>query len=132
MSWSIHEIDFVELLKVYVSIRERFKLSEIYKTVKEEGADGSGDAEYRIKAVVCFIGAHYFCFVRIGDKKEWKLYNDEETEIYDSWHAVLHHMISIKVYPTVIFYERCDGTAEAPQSEFLAEIEIKHLLGVAK
>jgi len=35
--------------------------------------------EYRIKAVVCFVGAHYFSFVKFYEDEThyWKIYNDE-------------------------------------------------------
>jgi len=67
--------------------------------------------DYRIKALCCFVGAHYFSFVRFNDSQDkssyWRLYNDEETETYNSWFEVLKTMIDIKVYPTLIFYEKC-------------------------
>jgi len=35
MCWSTEEVDFVELLKVYLSIKEQFSLHEIYVIKKQ-------------------------------------------------------------------------------------------------
>jgi len=36
------------------------------------------------------------------------MYNDEELETYDNWYAVLFKMLDINVFPTLIFYEKCN------------------------
>jgi len=41
---------------------------------------GSDVPQYRIRAVVCYTGAHYFSYVRKkaggGSGDEWRVYND--------------------------------------------------------
>ena len=65
---------------------------------------------YQIKAVSCFIGAHYLSFVRMRDINDsyWRMYNDDESEILPNWAEVLTKMLDMKTQPTILFYEMID------------------------
>ena len=69
ITWSNNDVLFEELANVYVSIAEKFKLNEVYEIARDEGSGTktpyAPDAPlYFIKAVCCFLGAHYLSFVR--------------------------------------------------------------------
>lgn len=62
-----------------------------------------------LKAVVCFVGAHYFSFVKSEQDKQivWKLYDDERPIYkFDSWEHVLHNILQNGNLPTLLIYEK--------------------------
>ena len=104
INWTNKNIEFVDLLKIYVSIKEKFVVNDIYRTELTD--------VYRIKAVCCFVGAHYFSFVRFdysSTESYWRLFNDTEIKTYHNWAEVLHRMMDTQVLPTLLFYEKCDS-----------------------
>lgn len=66
----------MDTLKFCTSIPQRFKLTDIFEingTVSED--------EYILKAVVCFLGAHYMTYIKNKSSSKdsiphWKLYDD--------------------------------------------------------
>ena len=62
-----------------------------------------------LKAVVCFVGAHYFSFVKSmqDNRIVWKLYDDERPIYkFDSWEHVLHNILQNGNLPTLLIYEK--------------------------
>ena len=53
------EASYEEVLKIWVSIPHRYTIGDLY-----DYKDGSESGTYVLKAVVCFVGAHYFSFVK--------------------------------------------------------------------
>ena len=54
---------------MYISIAEFFKLEDVYEILYTNGGDGVNEKppDYSIKAVACFLGAHYMAFVKLND-----------------------------------------------------------------
>ena len=55
-----------------------------------------------IKAVTCFLGAHYLSFVRSSNSQhnigtQWRMYNDDETDVINDWAGVLTKMLDMKI-----------------------------------
>lgn len=48
----------MNILKLMVSIPNKFKLNELFKS------PGSSDAEYVFKGMICFTGGHYYAYFR--------------------------------------------------------------------
>ena len=54
--------------------------------------------DYVLKAVVCFLGAHYLTFIKKVDshnKAAWKLYDDEKVLILPTWADVIYKVLTL-------------------------------------
>ena len=71
------------------------------------GRQGHEDC-YILKAMVCFLGAHYMTFVKliIDEHPVWRLYDDSEISIYQDWTQILYKILEFGTLPTVLVYER--------------------------
>ena len=62
-----------------------------------------------LMGLVCFVGAHYFSFIKSEHNKKivWKLYDDDKPIfIYQSWESVMYYILQYGNLPTLIIYER--------------------------
>ena len=77
---------------------------EIHGNVSEE--------EYILKAVVCFLGAHYMTYIKNKSSMKdgipvWKLYDDyKPIQIYSSWKDIMEKILEFGTLPTVLIYEK--------------------------
>lgn len=104
INWFMDEISYADLLKFLISIPHRFTIGDLY-----DYKDGSESGTYILKAVVCFVGAHYFSFVKqeLDDQPVWKKFNDDsDIEIYDDWTQVILEYMPQKARPSILVYEK--------------------------
>lgn len=80
------------------------------KNILEAGTEfDKVDETYILMGLVCFVGAHYFSFIKSEQNKKviWKLYDDDKPIfVYQSWESVLYNILQYGNLPTLIVYER--------------------------
>lgn len=129
ISWFGQELSYTETFNFAISIPHVFRIKDIYA----EGKNYSlGKTKYRLKAVVCFLGAHYMCFIRYDSAKElnsgWKLYDDgKEVTIYRNWADVINQIINYKIQPTTLVYENIGTSIDSFKDETLASYELSEV-----
>ena len=97
ISWLDTYVNRTGLATLYQSISEEFRLDDLFnlRTSTDSTQDTPPAPIYRIKAVVCFIGAHYISFVKKkGGAGGWRLYNDEQSFPVGGWNDVKKRMAS--------------------------------------
>ena len=71
--------------------------------------------EYILKAVVCFLGAHYITYIKDRshpDKNNetfpiWKLYDDyKPIDMFYCWKDIIEKILDYGTLPTVLIYEK--------------------------
>ena len=91
-----------------MSIATQFSIGEMFLV---DPADMlPEDTFYLLKGVVCFVGAHYFTFIRHQSevqKPEWLLFDDDKPiQAFSSWEAVLNNILQFGNLPTLLLYEK--------------------------
>lgn len=100
----------MDTLRFCTAIPQRFKLSELFD-IADNGKEQI-DEEYVLKAVVCFLGAHYMTYIKVKEDGPqsipiWKLYDDyKHVQIYSSWREILEKILEFGTLPTVLIYEK--------------------------
>ena len=116
-TWNEADIPCTELLKVLLSFEDGLRMSHLYKM--EWDARAINDKEYNLRAMVCFVGAHYLIFIRErtvpNESKlmirsnqstvKWKLFNDTQIQEFPEWAAVVEYCIDSKCLPTLLIME---------------------------
>ena len=99
-NWANEEIRSAELLQIFASIVNGLQMSHLYTvpTLTRYGSEkyfalcSNPYRTYDIKAIVCFVGAHYLVFIRRPPaqarftKAQWLLFNDTKVQPFDSWY----------------------------------------------
>jgi len=73
--------------------------------------------EYLFEGMICFVGAHYFIFIRnhishslsssiYSRSFDWKLYDDDIVRSYADWYDVVKECIELKAIPTVLLFQK--------------------------
>ena len=104
INWFMDEASYEDILKILISIPHSYTIGDLYD-YKDESESGT----YVLKAVVCFVGAHYFSFVKqVYDKQPvWKKLNDDsDIEIYADWTQVILEQMPQKSRPSILVYEK--------------------------
>ena len=112
INWFDNQVPYLDTLKFAVSIPQRFKMKDLF-CEKNEGATPTpgqqhNDDCYILKAIVCFLGAHYMTFVKmiVDEHPVWRLYDDTEISIYQDWTQILYKILEFGTLPTVLVYEK--------------------------
>jgi hypothetical protein len=124
ISWFGKDLTYLETFNFAVSIPRVLKIEDIFA---DNGEGQLQFQKYRLKAMVCFLGAHYMVFIRNdlddGQSSEWRLYDDGNNPILrKSWAEVLIQIISFQIQPTLLLYEKM-GTRES-QDAYLNFMEL--------
>lgn len=78
----------------------------------ENASKDQVDEQYILKAVVCFLGAHYMTYIKIREDAPnsipvWKLYDDyKPIQIYTQWKEIMEKILEYGTLPTVLIYEK--------------------------
>lgn len=96
ISWFGKDLSYLETFNFAVSIPRLLKIEDIFA---DNDMPQMQFQKYRLKALVCFLGAHYMVFIRHslddGYTSEWRLYDDGNNPILrKSWTEVLIQIIS--------------------------------------
>lgn len=62
LNWNVQKDEDVkseDILNFGLSLRDKISITNIFKI-----SENSNNKEYNIKALVCFVGAHYLIFIR--------------------------------------------------------------------
>lgn len=111
VNWHSNEVPYMDTLKFCTSIPQKFQLQELFQISEQ---DSTSD-EYILKAVVCFLGAHYMTYIKdrtVPDKRNenfpiWKLYDDyKPIDIYYSWKDIIEKILDFGTLPTVLIYQK--------------------------
>jgi len=66
----------------------------------------AADAEFELRAMVCYYGAHYACFCRTEDGAgPWTRFDDAAVALVGDWPALVSACARGHLQPTVLFYE---------------------------
>ena len=129
ISWYSSEVPYKDTLMFASSISQRFTTSQLYSQAPH--------ADYCLKGVVCFLGAHYMTFIKhratMGEAL-WKLYDDsKQIQIFTEWCEVVNKIMSFSILPTLLVYERTRETvSELGTGERLSTEQIAQLVSQAK
>jgi hypothetical protein len=109
VSWFGNELTYIETFNFAISIPHLFKIKDMY--AEDFSQMTQGREKYRLKGLVCFLGAHYMSFIRHdsedGNSSGWKLYDDaKDVILYSSWADVLMQIITYKIQPTLLVFEK--------------------------
>ena len=100
-----------DILDFLLSLRDSLKVDHVFDVTDKP------ESSYRVKAFVCFVGAHYFIFVRNmkpqskdiypedGSRSEWTLFNDASIRHFRTWSSVVEYCVDTKTVPTIVFME---------------------------
>jgi hypothetical protein len=86
-------------------------MSELFDITEQPKSD-QVDEQYILKAVVCFLGAHYMTYIKVKEQVAdsipvWKLYDDyKPIQIYASWREIMEKILEYGTLPTVLIYEK--------------------------
>ena len=128
----------MDTLKFCTSIPQKFQLQELFQTDEQQTIGN----EYILKAVVCFLGAHYMTYIKdrsYPDKTQqsfpvWKLYDDyKQIEVCICWRDIIEKILDFGTLPTVLIYQKIgthnqdDDMNDNMSIDHLAELENKAL-----
>ena len=101
----------MDTLRFCTAIPQKFQLSDLFDIAEMPGVEPA-DEQYVLKAVVCFLGAHYMTFIKVKEPGSqsiptWKLYDDyKPIHIYTHWKEILEKILEYGTLPTVLIYEK--------------------------
>lgn len=125
----------MDTLRFCTSIPHKFQMSELFD-IADTGKDQI-DEQYVLKAVVCFLGAHYMTYVKVKEEGEqaipvWKLYDDHKPiQIYTQWKEIMEKILEYGTLPTVLIYEKVTqhnqdyDMQDAVNAEELKQLDIR-------
>lgn len=121
ISWFDNQIRYDEAFKFAMAIATQFCIRDMFNVDPDDLT--AEDTIYKLKGVVCFVGAHYFSFIRQqSDMQEWLYYDDDKPiQIFPTWESVLDNILRFGYMPCLLIYERVvlkgsDLLAEKPLS----------------
>lgn len=68
VSWFDSQIRYDEAFKFAMAIATQFRIGEMFNVDPADGL-AEDDTSYKLTGVVCFVGAHYFSFMRQKSEK---------------------------------------------------------------
>lgn len=101
----------MDTLRFCAAIPHKFQLSELFD-IAEQPKSEQVDEKYILKAVVCFLGAHYMTYIKVKEQEKdaipvWKLYDDyKPVKIYSQWREIMEKILEYGTLPTVLIYEK--------------------------
>lgn len=130
ISWYDTQIRYDEAFKFAMAIATRFCITDLFSVPPADLH--AEDTIYRLKSVVCFVGAHYFSFIRhessITKKAEWHYFDDDKPiQVFPSWEAVLNNILRFGYMPCLLVYERVEGKLMEYQEKPLSQYEVRGL-----
>jgi hypothetical protein len=111
INWYNNEVPYMDTLRFCTAIPQKFNLSELFDIAESPKGDQT-DEQYILKAVVCFLGAHYMTYIKVKDEGTqsipvWKLFDDyKPIQIYPEWKEIMEQILEYGTLPTMLIYER--------------------------
>eukprot|EP00434_Breviolum_minutum_P017486 symbB.v1.2.015433.t2/scaffold1121.1/size137196/1 len=104
-----------EIWLILNMLRPQLKLEEIFKV-----SPPCDDMSYCFHGMICYKHSqHYVAFFWCAARKRWTFFDDRIVEEKDDWVSVANFLLAEGYVPTLIFYERMDGT----NADSLAELD---------
>lgn len=114
INWFNNEVPYMDTLRFCSAIPQTFKLSDLFDIAEQPKSD-QVDEDYILKAVVCFLGAHYMTYIKVKEQGKdaipvWKLYDDyKPVTIYSQWREIMEKILEFGTLPTVLIYEKVNS-----------------------
>ena len=100
------QVSYEEIIKLLVVLPIEYKISDVF----DRQEDYKDDEVYVLKALVCYLGAHFFTYmshVTAEGEVKWRLYNDSaEIMEYDHWYEVCYRLVETLTQPKILIYEK--------------------------
>lgn len=145
INWFSDHISYMETFHFSISIPMEFNISDMFEVESKESFKAMGkkeklvagrtefdkvDETYILMGLVCFVGAHYFSFIKAmqGNKVIWKLYDDDKPIfVYQSWESVLYNILQYGNLPTLMIYEKKTDKNKLMTEKGLSQLQLRSI-----
>lgn len=101
----------LDILSFCLSLTDKLPIQGMFEL---EADCTNKNAEYNLKAMVCFVGKHYLVFIRFPNltpdkyryQSKWTLFNDTQVRDFkNGWSEVVDYCVDTKAVPTLLVFD---------------------------